>query len=357
MKTKRVWSIAFAVAIAICICIGTFAILAVEHNAVAIDEEFGQVKTNNDFTAEIVDSEYVKLSFRAVPSIVSDNSLSKTLIATIYPSTASNQLVDWSIEWKNASKIEEVTDYVTVTPTHDGSKEATVTCFQPFGSELIIITVTTRQGGYTAECIVSFQGVASSMNMSSESALLTSNEGRGEYYNLLVSNDTVFTINLSNVWDTVSLYNLSVEIIAEGSLYFCDTSSDVYGNGSFTNITLHEISEFIDDLGLTANIDGNNVTVTATKVLDSDFYSRRESDEMYTRTYDSYVYYEEWMEGLGVAYSEEYKTAGAYNVSHLDSCYFVLKVTDSVSGLSVSAKFWLSTGVSSVQLNENTLVF
>lgn len=157
----------------------------------------------NDFTAECISTANVKLAMNSVAMLAADNSVSKTLTATVYPTDATNKLVDWSIEWSNPSKQEEVTDYVTVTPAYDGSSEATVTCYQPFGSDQIKITVTTRQGGYTATCIVSFRGVASSLYLTSATSPV-SNAGRGEYYDLPSKSSTVFTVNLGNVKDDSS---------------------------------------------------------------------------------------------------------------------------------------------------------
>ena len=164
---------------------------------------------------------------------------------------------------------------------------------------------------------------------------------------------------MSNVWDTVGSYDLSAEISAVGSIYVCDVFGDSFGGSTNENVRLIEISELMEYLGVTASVSGNTVTVTTNKVLDSFFYSHSENDEYGTGTwyYNDYVYYEDWMEGMGTAYSEEYKEGAAYNASHIDSCHFVLKVTDSVSGLSTSVKFWVSTGVSSVQLSESAISF
>lgn len=81
---------------------------------------------------------------------------SYTLTATIEPNNASNQSVDWSAAWKNASSSwangKTVTDYVTVTPLSSGSLTATVTCLEAFG-EQVIITVTTKDGtDLSAQC-------------------------------------------------------------------------------------------------------------------------------------------------------------------------------------------------------------
>lgn len=313
---------------------------------------------SNDFTAECFNSPNVRLAMSSAATFAADNSVSKTLTATVYPMDATNRLVDWSIAWSNQGKSEEVTDYVTVTPTYDGSNEATVTCLKPFGSDQITITVITRQGGFTATCIVTFRGVATSIYLTSDVSP-TSNSGRGEYYDLPSRSSATFTVNLSNVWDTVGSSNLSAEISAVGSIYVCDVFGDSFGGSTNENVRLIEISELMEYLGITASVSGNTVTVTTNKVLDSFFYSHSENDEYGTGTwyYNDYVYYEDWMEGMGTAYSEEYKEGAAYNASHIDSCHFVLKVTDSVSGLFTSVKFWVSTGVSSVKLDETTLSF
>lgn len=311
----------------------------------------------NDFTAECFGSPNVRLAMTSASTLASDNSVSKTLKATVYPTTASNKLVDWDIAWSSHSKTEEVTDYVTVTPTYDGSTEATVTCHQAFGSDQITITVTTRQGGYTATCIVSFRGVASSMYLTSTLSPV-SNEGRGEYYDLPSKNSVAFTANLSNIWDSVGSYNLSAEISATGSLYFCDSFSGSYSS-EYSNVRQNNISEYIDDLGITASVSGNIITVKTNKALDDSFYSLYEADEFGAGDYyyDRLVWYEDWYDDFDFDYPEEYKSGGKYNVSHIDSCYFTLKVTDSVSGLSTSVKFWISTGVTSVELDENELAF
>ena len=312
-----------------------------------------------EFDVETIGSENISVSVSPVMLASNgDSATSKTLTATVSPSNATNKLVDWSIAWSNPSKTETVTDYVTVTPTYDGSTIATVTCLKAFGSDQITITVTTREGGYKATCVVSFRGVASSIYLTS-AATPTSNSERGEYY-LLPSNSTnTFTVNLSNAWESVGSYNLTAEIQAQGSLYFDDAFSDSFGGSTHENMKLHNSSEYIDALGITASVSGNVVTVKTDKVLDQFFYASKaeDLDNAGYWYYGNLVWYEEWMEGLGSYYSEEYKEGGAYNASHIDSCYFILKVTDTVSGLSASVKFWVTTGVSSVSLSTNSIVF
>lgn len=75
-----------------------------------------------------------------------------TLTATVTPTNASNHRVDWSVAWSNPSSTwasgKSVTDYVTVTPTSD-SKVVTVSCLQPFGTQVMITA--TSQGNPTVK--------------------------------------------------------------------------------------------------------------------------------------------------------------------------------------------------------------
>lgn len=69
---------------------------------------------------------------------------SVTVQATFTPSTAHDEYkkVDWSVAWKDASSDwahgKTVTNYVTVTPTADGSATATIACKQAFGEQIVL---------------------------------------------------------------------------------------------------------------------------------------------------------------------------------------------------------------------------
>ena len=78
---------------------------------------------------------------------------------------ANNREVDFSVAWGEGAQrsAEPVTDYVTVTPESDGSRVATVACIKGFGDDIILITVTTRDGGFQATCMVTFEGAPSSL--------------------------------------------------------------------------------------------------------------------------------------------------------------------------------------------------
>lgn len=93
-----------------------------------------------------------------------------TIAATIEPAETTNKAVDWNIAWANADSAwasgKTVTDYVTVTPSANGSLTAVVECKQAFG-EQVIVTCTSRDNTeLTAVCTVDYMKRITSLNMS-----------------------------------------------------------------------------------------------------------------------------------------------------------------------------------------------
>lgn len=297
----------------------------------------------------------------ALLSATSSNaSVDVQIEAVVSPASAANKLVDYSVAWgTGASRASEnVGNYLTVTQDSDGSTSATVSCKKAFGSDKIIITVTTRDGGYTATCTVSFVGVASGMTVTSSSATLASSASRGSYYSLATNKTYTFDINLSNIYDSVGSSKLSATVGASGSLYFgdgfCDPNS---GITKISNIQLIELSSLADKFIKSAAISGNTLTVTTGKYevegyCDVNDYYTDEYDNVFYR--NCYLYEDEW--GLvGPAYTSD-QSKCADNEEWVKSCYFTVTVTDGVSGLSETVKLWLD-GVSGVSLSNSSLSF
>ena len=105
------------------------------------------------------------MSFSA-PKLLSDSgepvaqTSSVTLTATVEPSNATYQAVDWSVSFVNQSSTwasgKTASDYVTVTPTSDGALTATVECLSAFG-EQINVTVTSRDNAdASATCVCDY---------------------------------------------------------------------------------------------------------------------------------------------------------------------------------------------------------
>ena len=98
-------------------------------------------------------------------AVTSEKSVEVRIEAYVIPENANNREVDFSVAWGEGAQrsAEPVTDYVTVTPESVGSRIATVSCKKAFGDDTIVITVTTRDGGFTATCTVTFEGTPNSL--------------------------------------------------------------------------------------------------------------------------------------------------------------------------------------------------
>lgn len=102
-------------------------------------------ENGNELDQRAVNPMPAELNFSALN--LADNSLSVNIEATILPLTAINRTVDWTLSWENENSEfatqNNLSDYVTVTPSSDGSLQANVTCKKAF-EETIILKCTSR---------------------------------------------------------------------------------------------------------------------------------------------------------------------------------------------------------------------
>ena len=136
-----------------------------------------------------------------------------TLTATITPSDASNQGVDWSISWRDPASTwasgKKVTDYVTVTPMSD-SKMATVSCLQPFGTQIMIVAKSQDNPNVLAICTADYaqKVTAASLNIGNiavnfggatavQYEVCDGVNGPGGVINASVTTNSVYTIALA----------------------------------------------------------------------------------------------------------------------------------------------------------------
>ena len=272
--------------------------------------------------------------------------------ATVIPDDASNKAVDFSVEWGYATvhKDEAVADFVTVTQEYNGSVNATVSCKKAFDTDKIIVKVTTREGGFTAKCTVTFLGVATSMNISSTEVTPVSSTERGVYYQLGTKKTYTFNIALDNDFGNVGSKNLTATAGAVGNLYFGDeyVNSDS-GLGTFSNMKSKPLSTYADRFITSATISENVLTVTVGSDLLESFYSYKESDEYGGTTYYDRVVFED---EYGLTSGDGYESNAKANTEAMKSCYFTVTVKDSVSELSETIRIWLVTPVNGVKLDK-----
>ena len=294
-------------------------------------------------------------------TVTSPQSVDVRIEAYVYPESAANKEVDFSVAWGNAPThgSEQVSNYLTVTPDSDGSTMATVSCKKSFGDDTIVITVTTREGGYTATCTVTFTGIASGIEITSSTATKKSTSERGEYYELGTSKTYTFNIGLTNAFDDAA-GNLSVtEIGGEGNMYFGNGSYNDGGYINFTDMVQKSIGEFADDFITSATISGNTLTVkTGSKILEN-YYSSYGPDEYFITD----IYYDRYVVEMNDDWSikdssDTFRNQNAQsNAQNIGSCYFYVTVKDSISGLTETVRLWLVSSVSGVSLSQTELEF
>ena len=294
-------------------------------------------------------------------TVTSPQSVDVRIEAYVYPESAANKAVDFSVAWGNAPThgSEQVSNYLTVTPDSDGSTTATVSCKKSFGDDTIIITVTTREGGYTATCTVSFTGIASDIEITSSTATKKSTSARGEYYEPGTSKTYTFNIGLTNAFNDAA-GNLSVtEIGGEGNMCFGNGSYNDGGYINFTDMVQKSIGEFADDFITSATISGNTLTVkTGSKILEN-YYSSYGPDEYFITD----IYYDRYVVEMNDDWSikdssDTFRNQNAKsNAQNIGSCYFYVTVKDSISGLTETVRLWLVSSVSGVSLSQTELEF
>ena len=84
-----------------------------------IEETEGGVNVEaaaGDFEATMHNTEFISLKMSAQAVTAADNSVSKTITATVLPVDAPDKSVDWSVEWCVPLEGEDVSEYITVTP-------------------------------------------------------------------------------------------------------------------------------------------------------------------------------------------------------------------------------------------------
>ena len=228
------WIVAFALIIALMGGVIASIVLATNQNKVGntgsvIELDDGSLLVNESDSSN--DEAYAmpeKLMFAAssTPTLAAKagHTVSIKLTATVTPIEAENKAVDWSVAWvdADANKDKNVADYVTVTPESDGSATAIVVCKKAFDGSEIVITVTTREGGFTAHCKVIYVGKPNAISISATGARVKKDTAWNVDVAEVKSGQTyLFDINLDNDFGVIGkdfTPNYKVSGVSYGSL-------------------------------------------------------------------------------------------------------------------------------------------
>ena len=277
--------------------------------------------------------------------------------AYVVPENATNREVDFSVAWDEGAQrsAEPVTDYVTVTPESDGSRVATVACIKGFGDDIILITVTTRDGGFQATCTVTFEGAPSSLKFmyndteysSSSEITVQANaeysvklklvgefgevgEKFGDFEVVSVTMQGKFNAKREGVNNAAVLYEDTIVIDLEDPYYY---AYDIATGGNGNKVEF-DASQFIE-----CSIEGDTLKVRAIRSETSFFHPSTPPRTGTRVTYES-AYYDP-------------RGGGAPS-----DCRMCVLVKDKVSG--VEGRIYIDiegTAVSGVSLSETELEF
>ena len=285
-------------------------------------------QTAGEFSISDADTEIMTLT--AIPlaaySVTSsdDGYTSYAVEATITPSTALNKAVDWSVEWVEENS-DNVTDYIKVVPEYDGALTATVTCIKAFSGEIAVV-VTTRDGGYTADCVCTFVGKPTSLEVGCSQFTAS-----GDTYALSVGTTYDFDIELDNIYHSVgsSYEDYNVTVVATGEMTVGTYESGSAGMGWLTSsLRSATLSEFTDNI-LSYSVEGNVLHVTLNKSIVG-YYTSSKRETARLTTYTDKVYSID-----SDCYFTFYVNSAKIGVS-LQDMFKVVEDTASVTDVSVS---------------------
>ena len=180
-----------------------------------------------------------------------DSAFAKTLTATVLPIDAPDKSVDWTVAWAtDASRSNQpVAQYITVTPNSDGSNVAVVRCLKSFEGDHILVTVTTRVGGFSATCQVEYIGKPQTLTIDTTGKTVkTDTAWNKSMVELQCGSEYYFDLDLDNdlhaVGSSYGNYTFSVE--AFGSI---DLNVHTHNNSTGTdNYTTETENHLVGDV-------------------------------------------------------------------------------------------------------------
>ena len=304
-----------------------------------------------DFAATMHNTEFISLKMSAQAVTAADNSVSKTITATVLPVDAPDKSVDWSVEWCVPLEGEDVSEYITVTPESDGSLTATVTAHKGFEGASAYVTATTRVGGFSASCLVIYEGKPESLSFIYNGEELTTSDS----VTFTAGTTNEITLNLKNALGAVGSkygdfeiseikgqgrFTMTKEYIVNGRVTSTEEIVFNLEEGSYTyknEVTQEQETLTIgSDKFLTASIEGDVLTIKALR-----------SESSYVNGYPR--------TGYRFTYKGTYTDPRSGGVP--DNCRWYVVVTDKVSGEDALLYIDIESTVTGVSLSDTTLAF
>lgn len=296
----------------------------------------------------ITNSEHVMLAMSAAVTAAEGEYVEQTLTATVTPSTAQEKGVDWTVAWADGSDVSDLSDYLTITPASDGSNICYVRAYAAFDKD-IIITVTTRDGGYSATCTVSFVGNPSDMEINVSGMASIQDSGWGQkIYQVKTGQTYSLDISLNNIFDQVDpsfVPQYSYEVIGVGTFKLTKSTNDTQtetltlspaGEVTYYNSsTGRDTTWNVQDQVMGVSISDNQLKINPYGVISaisSRVYTNSNRTNFIRFTFDSY--------------SDNTKLP-----------YYQIKVTETQTGISETINVRVISGVNGVSLSQSSMTF
>ncbi len=270
--------------------------------------------------------------------------VSRTVTATITPSTVVDKYVTWSVAWDGSAPLKDrdINEYLTVTQETEGDLTASVNCYKAFKGSKAILTCTTRQGNKRATAEVRFLGAPSGMEINSPSGADKTDIGAMNVDMLYVGNSYSLDLSLDNIFHDVGaeFSDFTVTVSGVGTVT-CGTYSRSprgAGWGSHSNVV---------EFGSIANefISGSVTDYTLTLSVTKSFYD-------YYESMNSHM-----VEGNGETFVYTNKLY-SLNIDADGNCpYFVITVRHNTLGFSAQYKCFIGETVNSVAMDKSAVVF
>ena len=277
--------------------------------------------------------------------------VSKKITATVMPVDAPDKSVDWSIKWCTPIEGKDISEYLTLTPESDGALTATITALKGFEGGSAYVTATTRVGGFTATCLIMYDGKPESLSFIHNGKEIT-NTGT---VNLTAGTTNEITLNLKNTLGVVGSKYGDFEIVkVKGQGRFTLTKQYIVnGSVSSTSEVVFNLEEGVykykdevlgNDLTLTikpedfftASVNGNKLTIKAIK-----------SESSYATPYPR--------TGYRFTYKGTYTDPRAGGKP--DNCIWYVAVRDKVSGEESLLQIDIQSTVTSISLSDTVYSF
>ena len=235
-----------------------------------VEQEQEASVDNGGYSTDFVNTEGLSL-FSATPMTYSRTTGTATqeIWAAVRPTTAVNKNVNWDVSWAE-EKADDVSQYITVTPNgiENYYNKVIVTCYKPFEGD-IIITATTEEGGFTAQCVVQFKGYPSGLSVETNAYF------DGEKYLLGPGGEFTFNVEAYNAFNQLGdeYKDLEVSFTYFGNFttgtYTYDYQKETWSWGSTTKTVS---TEMVKDKYMTGSYADGCITIKTVQAIE-DYYA------------------------------------------------------------------------------------